>query len=218
MKILFICLGALAVLVLIFLFLRLNFYFSGHFNSADGKNFTLRFYVFHPKIGFDIKFKETKKEKEKKEAEKIEGKDNFIDKAKRLKNNANILSNTFSASKGHIKNAITVKNINLDMKFGLGDAAATGISTGILWGTVYSVFALVCKLFTVNTHNFSIDPIFNKKTVQIRLDGVVYTRLADVLTAAFVIFKNYSKAKKLFEDYEPEISDEKNKTNKQTDK
>ena len=207
MKILLICLTALAVLILFLLFVRLNFNFEGYFNNAEGKNFTLRFYVFTKKLGFDIKFKETKKEKEKKEAEKAEGKDNFIDKAKRAKNNINILKNTFSASKGHIKKSITVKYINLDMDFGLGDAALTGISTGVLWGVIYSAFALVCKLFTVKEHKFSIDPIFNKNIMKINLDGVVYTRLIDILTAAVIIFKNYSKAKKLFEEYKPEISE-----------
>ena len=43
--------------------------------------------------------------------------------------------------------------------------------------------------------------------MKINLDGVVYTRLIDILTAAVIIFKNYSKAKKLFEEYKPEISE-----------
>ena len=150
-----------------------------------------------------------KKEKEKKEAGKAEGKDSFIDKAKRVKNNINILKNTFSASKGHIKKSITVKYVNFSMDFGLGDAALTGISTGVLWGVIYSAFALVCKLFTVKEHKFSIDPIFNKNIMKINLGGVVYTRLVDILAAAIIIFRNYSKAKKLFEEYKPEISDKK---------
>ncbi|MBC8595807.1 DUF2953 domain-containing protein [Qingrenia yutianensis] len=208
MKILLICLAVLSVLILFLLFIRLNFYFEGYFNN-ESKNFMLRFYVFTKKLGFNIKFKETKKEKEKKEAGKAEGKDSFIDKAKRVKNNINILKNTFSASKGHIKKSITVKYVNFSMDFGLGDAALTGISTGVLWGVIYSAFALVCKLFTVKEHKFSIDPIFNKNIMKINLGGVVYTRLVDILAAAIIIFRNYSKAKKLFEEYKPEISDKK---------
>lgn len=207
MKILLIFLAALAIIVLLLLFLRLNFYFEGCFDNTESKDFTLRFYVFGKKLGFNIKFRETKKEKKKKEAEREEGKDSFIDKAKRFKNNIDIFKNMFSASKGHIKNAVTVKYINLNMDFGLGDAALTGISTGILWGIIYSAFAFVCKLFTVNTHKFSINPVFNKNIMKINIDGVVYTRLIDVLSAAVVISKNYSNAKKLFEEYKPEISD-----------
>ena len=208
MKILVICLAVLSVLILFLLFIRLNFYFEGYFNN-ESKNFMLRFYVFTKKLGFNIKFKETKKEKEKKEAGKAEGKDSFIDKAKRVKNNINILKNTFSASKGHIKKSITVKYVNFSMDFGLGDAALTGISTGVLWGVIYSAFALVCKLFTVKEHKFSIDPIFNKNIMKINLGGVDYTRLVEILAAAIIIFRNYSKAKKLFEEYKPEISDKK---------
>lgn len=141
MKILLICLAVLSVLILFLLFIRLNFYFEGYFNN-ESKNFMLRFYVFTKKLGFNIKFKETKKEKEKKEAGKAEGKDSFIDKAKRVKNNINILKNTFSASKGHIKKSITVKYVNFSMDFGLGDAALTGISTGVLWGVIYSALHL----------------------------------------------------------------------------
>lgn len=45
--------------------------------------------------------------------------------------------------------------------------------------------------------------------MKINLGGVVYTRLVDILAAAIIIFRNYSKAKKLFEEYKPEISDKK---------
>ena len=138
---------------------------------------------------------------QKKEIEKAKGEDKFSDKAERLKNNIIIFKNTFSASKGNIKKMIVVKNINLNMDFGLGDAFATGISTGVLWGVLYSAFALICHLFTVEGHNFSIDPKFNKKIVKVSTNGVIYTRLADVIYTAFVVYKNYKEAKTLFEGY-----------------
>lgn len=210
MKILLILFGLLALIILFLLFVKLNFYFEGYYNNNESKNFTLRFYVFTKKLGFNIKFKETKKEKEKKEIEKKEGKDSFIDKAKRFKNNIGIFKNTFSASKGHIKKSVIVKNINLNIDFGLGDAAATGIATGVLWGVIYSAFSLVCHLFTVENHMFAVDPQFNKKITKINADGIIYTRLVNLIITAVVILTNYSKAKKLIEGYKPEIADNKN--------
>lgn len=201
MKILLICLLSAALIITFLLFVKLNFSFEGYYDDSVNKNFTLRFFVFNKKLGFNIKFKETKKEKEKKEIEKAKGEDKFSDKAERLKNNIIIFKNTFSASKGNIKKMIVVKNINLNMDFGLGDAFATGISTGVLWGVLYSAFALICHLFTVEGHNFSIDPKFNKKIVKVSTNGVIYTRLADVIYTAFVVYKNYKEAKTLFEGY-----------------
>lgn len=210
MKILLILCGLLALIMLFLLFVKLNFYFEGYYNNSESKNFILRFYVFTKKLGFNIKFKETKKEKEKKEIEKKEGKDSFVDKAKRFKNNIGIFKNTFSASKGHIKKSVIVKNINLNIDFGLGDAAATGIATGVLWGVIYSAFSLVCHLFTVENHRFAVDPQFNKKITKINADGIIYTRLVNLIITAVVILTNYSKAKKLIEGYKPEIADNKN--------
>lgn len=210
MKILLILCGLLALIMLFLLFVKLNFYFEGYYNNSESKNFILRFYVFTKKLGFNIKFKETKKEKEKKEIEKKEGKDSFVDKAKRFKNNIGIFKNTFSASKGHIKKSVIVKNINLNIDFGLGDAAATGISTGVLWGVIYSAFSLICHLFTVENHMFAVDPQFNKKITKINADGIIYTRLVNLIITAVVILTNYSKAKKLIEGYKPEIADDKN--------
>ena len=210
MKILLILCGLLALIMLFLLFVKLNFYFEGYYNNSESKNFILRFYVFTKKLGFNIKFKETKKEKEKKEIEKKEGKDSFVDKAKRFKNNIGIFKNTFSASKGHIKKSVIVKNINLNIDFGLGDAAATGIATGDLWGVIYSAFSLVCHLFTAENHMFAVDPQFNKKITKINADGIIYTRLVNLIITAVVILTNYSKAKKLIEGYKPEIADNKN--------
>lgn len=210
MKILLILCGLLALIMLFLLFVKLNFYFEGYYNNSESKNFILRFYVFTKKLGFNIKFKETKKEKEKKEIEKKEGKDSFVDKAKRFKNNIGIFKNTFSASKGHIKKSVIVKNINLNIDFGLGDAAATGIATGVLWGVIYSAFSLICHLFTVENHMFAVDPQFNKKITKINADGIIYTRLVNLIITAVVILTNYSKAKKLIEGYKPEIADDKN--------
>lgn len=210
MKILLILCGLLALIMLFLLFVKLNFYFEGYYNNSESKNFILRFYVFTKKLGFNIKFKETKKEKEKKEIEKKEGKDSFVDKSKRFKNNIGIFKNTFSASKGHIKKSVIVKNINLNIDFGLGDAAATGIATGVLWGVIYSAFSLVCHLFTVENHMFAVDPQFNKKITKINADGIIYTRLVNLIITAVVILTNYSKAKKLIEGYKPEIADNKN--------
>lgn len=210
MKILLILCGLLALIMLFLLFVKLNFYFEGYYNNSESKNFILRFYVFTKKLGFNIKFKETKKEKEKKEIEKNEGKDSFVDKAKRFKNSIGIFKNTFSASKGHIKKSVIVKNINLNIDFGLGDAAATGIATGVLWGVIYSAFSLICHLFTVENHMFAVDPQFNKKITKINADGIIYTRLVNLIITAVVILTNYSKAKKLIEGYNPEIADNKN--------
>ena len=57
---------------------------------------------------------------------------------------------------------------------------------------------------------FAVDPQFNKKITKINADGIIYTRLVNLIITAVVILTNYSKAKKLIEGYKPEIADNKN--------
>ena len=77
----------------------------------------------------------------------------------------------------------------------MSDAAITGITTGILWASVYSVFAVITKIVTVHKHNFKIDPIFNKSVFTIKCDGIIYARLVNIINAGFILLKNYNKAK-----------------------
>lgn len=203
MTIFFIILSIFLLILLFFLFVKLNFKFCAQYGFDEKKYVKLRFYVIHPFFGINIKFdkkeKQINKSNENQQKEiKQEDNQSFLDKAKDLKKNFDILKNTFSNSKPSIKKTINIKEINLKMDFGLSDAAITGISTGILWATLYSAFAIVTQLFTVDKHDFKINPIFNKNIFTLECNGIIYARLVNIIRTVITILKNYNDAKKIF--------------------
>lgn len=200
MTIFLIILSIFLLILLFLLFVKLNFKFIIEYGFNNENFVKLRFYVIHPVLGINIKLnnKEEKKEEitknEPQKEEEIE-KTSFIKKAKDVKKNFDIIKDTFSNSKQSIKKTINIKKLDLNIDFGLSDAALTGISTGVLWASVYSVFSVLTKIVTVHKHNFKIDPIFNKTVFTVKCDGIIYARLVNIISAGFMLLKNYNKAK-----------------------
>lgn len=196
MTIFLIILSIFLLLLLFFLFVKLNFKFVIEYGFNNQNFVKLRFYVIHPVLGINIKLN-NKEEISKNEPQK-EGeteKTSFIQKLKDIKKNFDIIKDTLSNSKKSIKKTINIKKLDLNIDFGMSDAAITGITTGILWASVYSVFAVITKIVTVHKHNFKIDPIFNKSVFTIKCDGIIYARLVNIINAGFMLLKNYNKAK-----------------------
>ncbi|MBE7037443.1 MAG: DUF2953 domain-containing protein [Ruminococcaceae bacterium] len=199
MTIFLIILSIFLLILLFLLFVKLNFKFIIEYGFNNENFVKLRFYVIHPVLGINIKL--NNKENEEKETKKEEIKDeekektSFIEKAKDVKKNFDIIKDTFSNSKQSIKKTINIKKLDLNIDFGLSDAALTGISTGVLWASVYSVFSVLTKIVTVHKHNFKIDPIFNKTVFTVKCDGIIYARLVNIISAGFMLLKNYNKAK-----------------------
>ncbi len=202
MTIFLIILSIFLLILLFLLFVKLNFKFTLKYGFENDNTVKLRFFVIHPIFGFNIKLN-TKDKKQKKPDEKEDNsKQNrpdenksFIDKVKEIKNNFDVIKNTISDTEKHIKKTINIKEINLKINFGLSDAAITGISTGILWAAVYSVFGFLTRKFTVDKHDFKIDPIFNKTIFTIYSDGIIYARLVNIIGTLIATLKTYNKLK-----------------------
>ena len=61
-----------------------------------------------------------------------------------------------------IQKSLIIENVDFHLKFGLSDAAQTGIATGGIWAVLYSALAIADTLGTVKKHNFEVVPVYTE--------------------------------------------------------
>jgi len=67
---------------------------------------------------------------------------------------------------------------SLEMELGTGDAAETGILTGLLWSSL----GLLRHLFPAGEGNYKIIPHFNRAVLKIRVSGILQVRPGHIIT------------------------------------
>jgi len=82
----------------------------------------------------------------------------------------------------------------LKIRFGDGNAATTGIETGIIWGLVGGLVAILNNNFVVKTPvDVDVLPEFNQKMLDLYIDGIIRTRLVHIMIAGIMAIKLYKK-------------------------
>ncbi len=102
---------------------------------------------------------------------------------------------TYLLSKRYVVRKIKVEKLELDLTFGLDDAAHTGIATGAAWGSLYNIYAFIDRLFLVKSHSFNITPVFEGECLDLKFEAEVYFSLSNILAIGIAVFTNYMKAK-----------------------
>ncbi len=107
--------------------------------------------------------------------------------------------------KKHIGNALkslrrvaALKKAYFKTEFGLGDAALTGIFSGVAYGVVYNIFAVIYYYFNIKKKNLDIHvcPDFTKEKAEVSAKLIFGARLFFAGIAVFDIIKAYNKLKK----------------------
>jgi len=82
----------------------------------------------------------------------------------------------------------------LKIRFGDGNAATTGIETGLVWGLIGGLIAVLNNCFVVKTPlDVDVLPEFNQKMFDLYIDGIIRTRLVHIMIAGFVAVKLYKE-------------------------
>lgn len=129
-----------------------------------------------------------------KQGEKEE--DPILVKISRLRTNIARGKYTYLLSKRYVKRKIHITSLDLSVTFGLGDAAETGIVTGALWGGIYGVFGFLDSLFTVHSHNFKVNPVFEDECLEVEFYATAKMRVVNILALVFAVWTNYLKTGK----------------------
>lgn len=98
---------------------------------------------------------------------------------------------TLLASRASIRKRLVIETLELDVKFGLSDAAQTGMATGVAWGALYNLYAQLDRFVTIKDHRFQITPVFNSQGYRVAFAGTLKVRLASLMGIAIIVLGNY---------------------------
>ncbi len=94
---------------------------------------------------------------------KIKNEEKLIHTLKRYARTLKIVKEVYAKNRWHIRKTLKVEKLNFHIKFGLSDAAITGIATGAIWSVLYSLTALISQVGTLNKHYFEVVPVYTEK-------------------------------------------------------
>ena len=173
-----IALGIIAIIVLL-LFLPLRIVFSYHEKVFSTKVFAIGVQIFKhsPKTQKKDKKKDNAEETVKK-AEKSVGK--LSDK---IRHYASISKKATTLARKYAK----IKSITLKMKIGVGDAPSTAISTGIMWGQVYTLIGIIGSIMYIDKHDVEIAPVYNENVLSLDGECIIESRIVYIIFIAITM-------------------------------
>ncbi len=171
--------GIIAIIVLL-LFLPLKIVFSYH-----EKVFSTRVFI----VGIQV-FKHSPKPKDKK-AKKNDNSEETVKKAEksvgklgeRIRHYASVSKKATTLARKYAK----IKGISLKMKIGTGDAPLTAISTGIMWGQVYTLIGIIGSIMYIDNHDVEIVPVYNENLLSIDGECIIKSRIVYIIFIAITI-------------------------------
>ena len=102
-----------------------------------------------------------KAEDEVKKADKSD--EDIIKKLRKASQTIKTVKNIYSKNRWHIREAIAVENLDFHVKFGLSDAAKTGIATGEVWTVLYIARAFIAQIGRLKKHYFEVCPVYTEE-------------------------------------------------------
>ena len=173
-----IALGIIAIIVLL-LFLPLRIVFSYHEKVFSTKVFAFGVQIFKhsPKTQKKDKKKDNAEETVKK-AEKSVGK-----LSEKIRHYASISKKATTLARKYAK----IKSITLKMKIGVGDAPSTAISTGIMWGQVYTLIGIIGSIMYIDKHDVEITPVYNENVLSLDGECIIESRIVYIIFIAITI-------------------------------
>ncbi len=197
MKLLLIILAVILCIVLGILHFPVNLEYMFSLDNDFKMQSKINLSIFGGKVKIKIPdFKGKRKKTVGQGTDKPDKSQKFLDKARELNNILDKILKTYNNSRNHIKKKIIVKTMDFYIKFGLFDAAQTGIATGHIWGVLYGVYAFICENATVNKHNFQVEPYYENYWLEIKASGIIKLSLVNIISVALRIYFNYKKINK----------------------
>lgn len=162
------CLALLLLFLGAFLFVPLEFGLE-IIKTETKSDIFIRFRVL--KIPFKIRLKE-KKPKQKTNDAKIQSQEKLS--FKKFKENVSALKEVYDSQKSTLKEMLSytrkhlsIKSVDFNIHFGFDNAAATGISTGAIWGMGSFILKVIDTLLGIKKINMQVNPDFNNKVFEI---------------------------------------------------
>jgi len=99
----------------------------------------------------------------------------------------------FSKVRNYLKSRLVCNQLTFHLDFGLGDAALTGVSSGIVWGTVYNMVAIINSSCILKKTDINIHPDFNESKANIDLCCIFTFRIVHIIIIFGIFLFSYFK-------------------------
>ncbi len=193
MAYLLIALSAILILLLIVLFSKLKIFFE--YKKMPGEKIYTDLQISVGIIKLSLKPKAKKKAKQKEKSD-----EGIIKKIKTFKKTFVTLRKVYSKNRWHIRKSLKVENIDFHIKFGLSDAASTGIAVGAIWSLLYSVTALVAQVGSLKKHYFEVVPVYTEPGLIVKGSSRLSIRVISAISLALRLYLTYKKVVKATEN------------------
>ncbi len=139
------------------------------------------------------KFRVKKDEKENEGDEK----QGIFEKISRLKERYNAVRDIIDIFSECLKKRVSMTKIEVQIKYGTGDACTTGLAYGAIWTLIGNIYSFLCRRFTITFPDVKINAQFDgKPSLEVRCYGIIQVRFVHIIIAAVRSYKSYKKHKK----------------------
>ncbi len=187
MSVLIIAFAVLVILIVIGLSdINIHYRFS-HIENENSSKIILKIWF----IKFKIPVKKDNKElKDLKKQKKKRTDASFKYYYKLLKYLKNDLKKTILFLKDRM---VKIQDLDINIKFGFSDAAATGIAVGVVNGAVYGTLGFLHHNFNLKKFNVEIEPYFEREIFEACVEGSIRIKTIHILSILFLVFKLFKK-------------------------
>ncbi len=106
------------------------------------------------------------------------------------------LKKVYSKNRWYIRKTLKADNIDFHLKFGLGDAAATGVMTGAIWSLLYAILAFLCQIGSVKKHYFEVVPVYTEAGFIFKAGAKVSVRVISAFSLVLRLYFTYRTLRK----------------------
>lgn len=192
LNILFWIFAVFLLILAVTLFVKVKVIINFSKQKGDVFNISASLYLFggllKKQISLDKKKDNSPEDKSKKETEL-----KFFEKVKKYYGDFLKFKTVYKENSKRIRKTIYAEKICLDIKFGLGDAAKTGIATGCVWAGIYNVIAFISKVIRIKEPKINVTPEYNELTCTLAGECIITARPVNLIITASGLYKSYKK-------------------------
>lgn len=89
-----------------------------------------------------------------------------------------------------------VLKLNLNLVYGLDDAAYTALLHGVINSIYPMIIQFLSLFFKIKKHNIKSQPEFNKFILKLEIDSIIFINLAKVIYMSFISYRHLQKSRK----------------------
>lgn len=184
------------IILLVFTLLFSKFRISFEYKKYPGEKLYTKLNIsfgFVKLNRFADKLSKNAEDKSKKADTSEEG---IIKKLKKLSETLKTVKTLYAKNRWHIRDALVVENLDFHVKFGLSDAAKTGIAIGEVWTVLYIARAFIAQVGTLRKHYFEVCPSYNEEVFACQGSIKLSIRMISAMVLCTKLYLTYKKINK----------------------